>query len=60
MSQNNEITIPFSEYIHLIENALLLNELVKLGVQDWEHFKLAEYNVDEFLNSEEDGTQSES
>lgn len=60
MDQNNKITIPIAEYYELIGSALLLEELLNLGVEKWEFFDEAVKNLDESLNVDEDGTQEQS
>lgn len=58
MSQNSqEVTIPISEYVSLISKALLLEELVELGVEEWEHFNTAVENVNNSLLEQENEMQ---
>jgi len=58
-NNNNEVTISVSEYGALISRALLLEELIELGVEEWEHFNQAVENLHVSLNDFEDEMQGE-
>ena len=59
MSNDNEVTISIMEYSNLISRALLLEELIDLGVEEWEHFNQAVENLGATINDLDDEMQGE-